>query len=147
MNIGINATGRIAAYFLTISIFKLLTLAAVYLLFRFFSLSPAYSVVCTIGYSVLSIVIKVAIYSRSVGFPASEYVSGVILPDLGVLVVSLALIVPCYRLFDLTSIPVLIAVILYAFCVSTLIGLFVGCSREERAALWETIKTKTGRGE
>ena len=147
MNIGINATGRIAAYFLTISIFKLLTLAAVYLLFRFFSLSPAYSVVCTIGYSVLSIVIKVAIYSRSVGFPASEYVSGVILPDLGVLAVSLALIVPCYRLFDLTSIPVLIAVILYAFCVSTLVGLFVGCSREERAALWETIKTKTGRGE
>ena len=64
-----------------------------------------------------------------------------------VVVVSLALIVPCYRLFDLTSIPVLIAVILYAFCVSTLVGLFVGCSREERAALWETIKTKTGRGE
>ena len=146
MNIGINATGRIAAYFLTISIFKVLTVLAVYLLFRFFSLSPEYSVVCTIGYSVLSVFIKVVIYSRSVGFPAWDYLSGVILPDMGVLVVSLALIVPCYWLFDLTSVPILIAVVFYAFCVSTLIGLFIGCNRMERLALWETIKTKTGSG-
>ena len=147
MNIGINATGKIAAYFLTISVFKLLTLAVVYVLFRFFSLPPEYSVVCTIGYSLLSIVIKVAIYSRVVGLPASEYVSGVILPDLVVMIISLSLIIPCYWLFDLKSVPVLLSVIFYAFCVSTLVGLFVGCNREERMAFWETIKTKTGRGE
>lgn len=144
MNIGINATGRIAAYFLTISIFKLLTLLAVYLLFRFFSPPPEYSVVCTIGYSVLSIFIKVVIYSRSVGFPAGDYFSRVILPDLGVLVASLALIIPCYWLFDLTSVPILLSVVFYAFCVSTLVGLFIGCKREERLALWETIRTRTG---
>jgi len=146
MNIGINATGRIAAYFLTISIFKLLTLLAVYLLFRFFSPPPEYSVVCTIGYSVLSIFIKVVIYSRSVGFPVGDYFSRVILPDLGVLVASLALIIPCYWLFDLTSVPILLSVVFYAFCVSTLVGLFIGCKREERLALLETIRTKTGGG-
>ena len=144
MNIGINATGRIAAYFLTISIFKLLTVLAVYLLFRFFSLPPEYSVVCTIGYSVLSIFIKVVIYSRSVGFPAGDYFSSVILPDFGVLAASLALVIPCYWLFDMTSVPILLAVVFYAFCVSTLVGLFIGCSREERLALWETIKSRTG---
>ena len=147
MNIGINATGRIAAYFLTISLFKVLTVVVVYVLFRYCSLPPEYSVVCTIGYSVLSIFIKVVIYSRSVGFPASEYISGVILPDLGVIVVSLALILPFYLLFDMTRVPVLLAVMFYAFCVSTLVGLFIGCSREERVALWETIKSKTGGGE
>ena len=147
MNIGINATGRIAAYFLTISIFKVLTVVVVYVLFRYCSLPPEYSVVCTIGYSVLSIFIKVVIYSRSVGFPASEYISGVILPDLGVIVVSLALILPFYLLFDMTRVPVLLAVMFYAFCVSTLVGLFIGCRREERVALWETIKSKTGGGE
>lgn len=145
MNIGINATGRIAAYFLTISIFKLLTVAVVYILFRFFSLPPEYSVICTIGYSVLSIIIKVLIYSHTVGLPVSEYISGVILPDLGVLVVSLALILPCFLLFDLTSLPVLLAVLFYAFCVSTLVGLFVGCSREERMSLWDILKKKAGR--
>lgn len=147
MNIGINATGRIAAYFLTISLFKVLTVVVVYVLFRYCSLPPEYSVVCTIGYSVLSIFIKVVIYSRSVGFPASEYISGVILPDLGVIVVSLALILPFYLLFDMTRVTVLLAVVFYAFCVSTLVGLFIGCSREERVALWETIKSKTGGGE
>ena len=146
MNIGINATGRIAAYFLTISIFKLLTVLAVYLLFRFFSLPPEYSVFCTIGYSVLSIFIKVVIYSRSVGFPVGDYFSRVILPDLGVLVASLALIIPCYWLFDLTSVPILLSVVFYAFCVSTLVGLFIGCKREERLALLETIRTRTGGG-
>lgn len=144
MNIGINATGRIATYFLAISLFKLLTLVVVYLLFRFFSLPPEYSVICTIGYSVLSIIIKVAIYARSVGFPASEYLSGVILPDLGVLAVSLALIIPCYWLLDMTSIPILLAVLFYSFCVSAFVGMFIGCSREERTVLWETIKAKTG---
>ena len=143
MNIGINATGRIAAYFLTISIFKLLTVAVVYILFRF--LPPEYSVICTIGYSVLSIISKVSIYSHTVGLPVSEYISGVILPDLGVLVVSLALILPCFLLFDLTSLPVLLAVLFYAFCVSTLVGLFVGCSREERMSLWDILKKKAGR--
>ena len=130
---------------MTISIFKLLTVVVVYILFRFFSLPPEYSVICTIGYSVLSIVIKVLIYSHTVGFPVSEYISGVILPDLGVLVVSLVLILPCYLLFDLTSIPVLLAVLCYAFCVSTLVGLFVGCSREERVSLWDILKKKTSR--
>lgn len=147
MNIGMNATGRIAVYFMTISIFKLLTVGMVYLLFRFFSLPPEYSVVCTIGYSVLSIFIKVVIYSRSVGFPAWDYFSGVILPDLVVMVVSLALIVPCYWLFDLASIPILLAVVFYAFCISALVGLFIGCSQDERLALWETVKAKTGSGE
>ena len=103
--------------------------------------------VCTIGYSVLSIFIKVVIYSRSVGFPAWDYFSGVILPDLVVMVVSLALIVPCYWLFDLASIPILLAVVFYAFCISALVGLFIGCSQDERLALWETVKAKTGSGE
>ena len=144
MNIGINATGKIAAYFLTISIFKLLTVVVVYLLFRFFSLSPEYSVICTIGYSVLSIVIKVMIYSRSVGFPASEYILGVILPDLVVLAVSLLLILPCYWLFDLTSTLALLGVMFYAFCVTALVGLFIGCRREERAVLWAAVRKRTG---
>ena len=145
INIGINATGRIGAYFLTISVFKLLSVAAVYLLFKYCSLPPEYSVICTIAYSVLSIFLKVAIYSRSTGFPASEYLAGVIFPDLGVLAVSLALIVPCHYLFDLSSLPVLLPVLLYAFSVSATTGLFVGCKREERTALWDIIRVKIGR--
>ena len=146
MNVGINATGRISAYFLTISIFKFLAVLAAYVLFRFFSKPPEYSVICTIGYSILSIFIKVLIYSKSVGFPVSDYVRGVILPDLAVMTVLTALILPCCLLFDLSSLFSLLLVLLYAFCASVFSGLYIGCNREERESLRNIIRMKLKRG-
>lgn len=146
MNIGINATGRIRAYYLSISIFKLLAVAAVYVLFRYFHMPPEYSVVATIAYSVVSIFIKTVLYSRASGFPAMEYVRKVIVPDLTALAVLLVLVVPCHYLFDLSSWKVLIPVLCYAFAASAFAGLVFGCNREERAALRDIAKRRMGLG-
>ena len=142
MNIGINATGRIGAYFLTISLFKLLAVGAVYILFRYYSMPPEYSVICTIAYSLVSIVIKVVIYSRNAGFPAREYVRGVLVPDLLVLAVILGCLWPCWHFLDLSSTVVMLAVMVFGVAVSAVAGYFIGCNAEERTVLRNLVKTR-----
>ena len=132
----IQAVGKIRGYFLVMSTLILLNLPACYFLMKA-GLAPYWCVVSFLVIEAASLVARLVMGSRLVGFRIRDYLTGVMLPTLGCMAAGLGVAVPVHLAMGESFLRLVLVCAAYA-CVYLLSVWHFGVNAGERATLRDT---------
>lgn len=143
IQVAVQASGKIKFYVLSLTIVKFLAFILTFIVFRYFDVSPEYSIYCTILYAFVSIVIQCFHYQMISNFPIISYLKEVIGRGLLVVAFSFAFVYALYeKIYDASNYLTIFVLILYSFFVSLCSCYVFGLNADERLKVKLFLKSK-----